>query len=348
MPLDMSSTTFSPRTAAESGKFTQGWTKTGRLVPEWFTEEAAFALAAPGGVISNAIDMSKWILTWLNAGTYNGTIVIPLSVYWNTTLSYTISQDHPEDPSQSVGGCGLGWFRRSYRGHDGVSHLGSIQGVTTLVSFLPSDRFGVMVFANGGDQEAQVRRISNLIIEKVLCLVGPHPLENMLPSDSPEPKMTGITSTTWNLPLSPDDLAGSYTNPGYGTLTFCGPNSISFYCSKVHTDFANVDESRDKSNHSIELLAAWPRFWSSHVRMRYLRGMVFSVHMTRLFPNGYGKDSTPFEIVEIGMSPITAEFVIDDGEVSGFGMTTLTESRTGRTRLDRTIKDNAEVWFDRI
>lgn len=135
VPLDMSSTTFSPRTAAESGKFTQGWTKTGRLVPEWFTEEAAFALAAPGGVISNAIDMvgktvlyvrgfitmtvqSKWILTWLNAGTYNGTTVIPLSVYWNTTLSYTISQDRPEDPSQSVGGCGLGWFRRSYRGHD--------------------------------------------------------------------------------------------------------------------------------------------------------------------------------------------------------------------------------------
>ena len=162
--------------------------------------------------------------------------------------------------------------------------------------------------------------------------------------------MSEITSITWNLPLSPNDISGTYTNPGYGTLTFCGPNSTSFYCSKVHANFTTVDEARDNVNHSIELLAAWPRFWSSHVRMRYLGGTLFSVHMTSLFPNGYGKDSTPFEIAEIGMSPITAEFVIDEGKlVSGFGMTTLTESRTGRrARLDRTVKDSAEIWFDRI
>lgn len=135
MPLDMSLTTFSPQTAIESGRFTQAWTKEGRLIPEWFTEESAFTLAGPGGIISNSIDMvgmscsapwksspmivqSKWILTWLNAGVHNGTTVIPLSVYTNTTLSYAISQGHPEDPDQSIGGCGLGWFRRSYRGFD--------------------------------------------------------------------------------------------------------------------------------------------------------------------------------------------------------------------------------------
>src|SRR6267154_4139873 len=57
-PLGMSSSTFPPAKAGKTGKFTQGWTGSGRLLPEWFTEEMAMLLAAPGGVISSAVDMA--------------------------------------------------------------------------------------------------------------------------------------------------------------------------------------------------------------------------------------------------------------------------------------------------
>jgi len=57
-PLGMSSSTFSPAKATESGKFTQGWTGSGRLLPEWFTEDMIMLMAGAGGVISSAVDMA--------------------------------------------------------------------------------------------------------------------------------------------------------------------------------------------------------------------------------------------------------------------------------------------------
>jgi hypothetical protein len=57
--LGMTSSTFSPNKAEASGKLTQGWTKDGRRLPEWFTEDTAFLKAGPGGIISNAIDMVR-------------------------------------------------------------------------------------------------------------------------------------------------------------------------------------------------------------------------------------------------------------------------------------------------
>lgn len=56
-PLGMTSSTFSPTKAEASGKFTQGWTKEGRRLPEWFNEHTAFLMAGPGGIISSAVDM---------------------------------------------------------------------------------------------------------------------------------------------------------------------------------------------------------------------------------------------------------------------------------------------------
>ena len=57
-PLGMSSSTFSPAKAAKTGNFTQGWTKDGRLLPEWFAEDMVMLMAGAGGVISNAVDMA--------------------------------------------------------------------------------------------------------------------------------------------------------------------------------------------------------------------------------------------------------------------------------------------------
>lgn len=56
-PLGMSSSTFSPAKAEKTGRFTQGWTSNGRLLPECFTEEMAILMAGAGGVISSAVDM---------------------------------------------------------------------------------------------------------------------------------------------------------------------------------------------------------------------------------------------------------------------------------------------------
>ncbi|KIJ11027.1 hypothetical protein PAXINDRAFT_177403 [Paxillus involutus ATCC 200175] len=344
-PLGMTSSTFSPNKAEASGKFTRGWAKDGRRIPEWFTEDTAFLKAGPGGIISTAIDMSKWISTWLNEGVQGDKTVIPPYVYRNVSYSYSVSTDHPTDSEHSITGYGMGWFRSSYRGHDVVYHSGAIPGFSTLFSFLPSDELGITVFANGGDKARPVMRILNRILDQALHLNDS--LTLLSPVDSSPPKPTAKPST-WNLTLSPDDFAGTYTNPGYGAFTLCSASSASSYCAKVRSDFAAVDYVQGDPGPRLELLAEWPRVWSSHVRLRYQQGSIFEIDFTSLFPNGYGKDTTPFETGESGTAEGTAEFVIEDGEVVGFGISGLVGRLTERGRIYQNVRDRAEVWFDRV
>ncbi|OAX32863.1 beta-lactamase/transpeptidase-like protein [Rhizopogon vinicolor AM-OR11-026] len=343
-PLGMSSSTFSPAKAAKTGKFTQGWTSSGRLLPELFPEDMVMLMAGAGGVISSAVDMSKWVALWLNKGVYDNVTVIPSSVYGNASQSYAVSISTPVDSEHSIQGYGLGWFQNSYLGHNVVYHSGSIPGLSMLVSFLPDDDVGFVVFANGGDKAAPVMNISNSIIDAALHLrSGP------APPIMPEKKaVTSPSEDIVNLELPLEEFSGTYTDPGYGTFTFCSPSSSSSYCQQVMTDFTAVDSVHPSAPSPLQLLAAWPRMGSSHIRAVHQSGNKFLLLCTALFPEGYGRDSTPFETAEIGTPGATAEFVVEDGKVVGFGLFGLVDQVTERERTQTTVKDRAEVWFDKV
>ena len=83
----------------------------------------------------------------------------------------------------------MGWFCTSYRGHNVsaeyldlsclminrlqvVYHSGDIPGLSTLVSFLPSDKIGVTLFANGEGKAEQQMLILNHILNSALHLTG--------------------------------------------------------------------------------------------------------------------------------------------------------------------------------
>ncbi|KAH7914454.1 beta-lactamase/transpeptidase-like protein [Hygrophoropsis aurantiaca] len=347
-PLGMSSTTFSPGKAERSGHLTQGWTRLGRRLPEWFTEDIAELKAGPGGVISSAVDMSRWVSLWLNEGVHKNETVLPKSVYQTASAAYSVSAGTPADSGHSIGGYGMGWFRSSYLGHDVVYHSGAIPGFSTLVSFLPSDNVGVVVFANGGDRAAPVTSISEHILDEALHLRESATALTPTPDESEAPRRTINQSSTSNITVALEDYAGRYVNPGYGSFTLCSPSSDSSYCSQVKADFATVDAVTGISTSVPQLLAQWPRVWSSHIRMAHVENSVFVVEFTSLFPNGYGIDSTPFETAEIGTSEARAQFFFKDGKVSGFGIFGLVREVTEREKSHDTVQDKAEVWFDRV
>ena len=56
-PLNMTSTTFSPNKAFESGKRSESWAEDGHFIPFWFTEDMIELNAGQGGIISNVDDM---------------------------------------------------------------------------------------------------------------------------------------------------------------------------------------------------------------------------------------------------------------------------------------------------
>ncbi|KAG1735388.1 hypothetical protein EDB19DRAFT_1101121, partial [Suillus lakei] len=119
----------------------------------------------------------KWVALWLNKGVHNNITVILLSVHGNALQSYSVSISTPADPEHSIQGYGMGWFRNSYLGHDIVYHTGLIPGFSVLVSFLPDDDVGVVVFCNGNNKATPVMNISNRIIDTALNLPSkPSPL----------------------------------------------------------------------------------------------------------------------------------------------------------------------------
>jgi len=229
-----------------------------------------------------------------------------------------------------------------------------------VVSFLPDDDVGVVVFANVAD--APLMNISNRIIDAALHL-RPEPSPPMFvfhyydlflhltllacaSSRIPEKKaVTPLPENIIGLELALDEFSGTYTNPGYGTFTFCGPSSSSLYCQQVITDFAVVDAAQSNASSSPQLLAAWPRALASHTRAVHQSGNKFLVYFTALFPEGYGRDSTPFLMEMLGA---TAEFVVEDGKVIGFGLFDMVGQVTQRERTHTTAKDRAEVWFDQM
>jgi CubicO group peptidase (beta-lactamase class C family) len=342
-PLGMTSSTFSPAKAGKTGRFTQGWAGNGRLLPECLTEEVVPLIAGPGGVISSAVDMSKWVALWLNQGVHNNVTVIPLSVHRNASQSYSISMSASTNPELSIGGYGMGWFRNSYLGHDFVYHTGSIPGLFTLASFFPNDDIGVVVFSNG-DTALPVINILSYIVNAALNLRS-KPSPPIEPIASEKKPVTRAHENVTGLELAIEEFSGTYMNAGYGPITFCSPFGNSSYCQGVISDFAAVDAGKSSAPQSVQLFAAWPRIWTSHIRSVHLSGNTFVVQFASLFPEGYGRDRTPFETT---FAEVTAEFVVEDGKVVGFGWVGLVEQLTERERTHTTVKDRAEVWFDKV
>ena len=148
--------------------------------------------------------------------------------------------------------------------------------------------------------------------------------------------------------LSLGAFTGTYADAGYGSLALCSPSSASSYCAEVQSNFSIVDRVQGTSNPSGDLLAAWPLVMASHVRLRHQEGSIFGIYTTSLYPNGYGKDTTPFETGGVDMPAGFAEFMIEDGYVVGFGVSGLVGRVTERARKYKSVRDRAEVWFDRV
>jgi len=145
---------------------------------------------------------------------------------------------------------------------------------------------------------------------------------------------------------------GTYGNVGYGgSFTLCAPNSTSHYCHSVLSAFEAVDSARSlplpPDNSIPQLKAAWPRIWSSHLRLVHTQDNKFDVSATALFPEGYGVSKTPFETSELDNYVGYAEFVLDDSgsSVIGFGFYGVDPGMDGVPGRHETVQESCIAWF---
>lgn len=135
--------------------------------------------------------------------------------------------------------------------------------------------------------------------------------------------------------LSYLDLAGTYFNAGYGTGVLCSVNSPSPSCQSVLDDFRSVDKSL--SSDSTDLFVSWDTPFSTHLRFTHTNGSQYSISVGTIYPEGYGKNSTPFSTLSPGA---TATFVVESETVVGFGI-----SGISGVQREGPVEKASDVWF---
>ena len=223
-------------------------------------------------------------------------------------------------------------------------HEGAAPGVSAVTVAAIEDGLAVVLLANADAKQPSMIDIALLVAEKAFSL------GSGIPSSSPSANTSTLKRTTNNpqrragatsraggtaAPHYDVDLAGAYYNSGYGTAVLCGVHSSSSPCQSILDAFRSVDKSL--SANSTDLFVSWKTTWSSYLRFTHTTGSQYTVYSGLIYPEGYGRNSTPFLTQStIGL----ATFVMKNKSVVGFGI-------TGISGVNRSgpVEEASDVWF---
>lgn len=184
---------------------------------------------SPAGSINSSVnDMSKWLITWINGGKYEGKEIIPASYVSEAISSQMVASPglpQSQFPDQQFNNYGFGWGLSSYKGHYLVQHGGAIDGFTALTCFFPTDSIGIVILVNQ-DGSGIPGIIRNIVADRMLKLKdfdwNKYYLSErdkaMKSQKEAEVKSVSdrITGTTPSHEIK--EYEGKYSNPGYGTI----------------------------------------------------------------------------------------------------------------------------------
>ena len=130
---------------------------------------------AAGGIWSNIVDESKWVIAQLNQGKYGDNLEKRLfseAVHREMWSPQTIIPANTVPPYNThFAAYGLGWFLSDVKGYKQVTHTGGLAGIVTQVVMIPELNLGIMVFTNQ-QVGAAFSAISNSIKDSYLEIRG--------------------------------------------------------------------------------------------------------------------------------------------------------------------------------
>ena len=226
IPLGMTTSNFSVKDMASSSDASLAYAMVKDTVLKVIPYRNIDAIGPAGSVNSTAKDMAKWLITWINDGRYNGTVIVP-STYRHQAITLQMvtggGMPGPENPDVHFTGYGFGWGMSSYRGHYRVEHGGGIDGFISTTSFFPSDSIGIFVVSNQGQPVSVIR---NFIADRMLKL--PYRNWNAQQLNATRSARASARAVVkndslihkYNTKPSHDlnSYAGYFTNPGYGFI----------------------------------------------------------------------------------------------------------------------------------
>lgn len=184
-------------------------------------------MGAPGGIISSADDMIKWMEMQLNHGiTASDTLFSSTSqtTMWTPHNNFTVSTRAHEIYGRTFSGYGLGWGLADYQGHLVASHTGGYDGMYSSVTMLPNQNLGIVVLTNS--MHGIGTYLSYEIIDKLLGMPQKDWKERGLKQDAAswDNKAARIKERTdlhvigTKPTMSPEKISGLYRDAMYGDI----------------------------------------------------------------------------------------------------------------------------------
>ncbi len=259
-PLGMSHTNFSVEEMAKAKDFAFPYAESkGQVLRIPF--HSLDGIGPAGSLNSSVSDMVRWLQLNLNRGNSGEkAIVSEIELNRLQVPQMVISQPRRYD-ELFYGAYGLGWNINAYRGHLLVSHSGSIDGFEARVALLPKEGFGPVVLTNLSDNPLPTV-IAYQICDRLLGLdlvdwsgrtkeerlIARQKIEEAKAEEEKERKTGSQPSHRL------DEYAGSFSNPGYGTVVVEKDgqslrgrlNEIPFVLTHYHYDiFRAQNEQQD-------------------------------------------------------------------------------------------------------
>jgi CubicO group peptidase (beta-lactamase class C family) len=111
------------------------------------------AIGPAGSINSNIRDMARWTLMNLGGGTFEGKTIISKNQLEEIHSPHIVIRGgiwsqlftFPETPYTMYG---MGWIIQPYRGYRLLHHGGNIDGFSAMVSFMPDEKYGVVILTN--------------------------------------------------------------------------------------------------------------------------------------------------------------------------------------------------------
>lgn len=142
-PLEMSRTYFYPEEVEKDSDVATPYIidKDGNHIPSKFP----YGITADGGLLSNAMDMAKYVVMYLNKGVYKDNVII------DRKYIELMEEKYIDVPWKIFGDEGYGYglmITEKFLGRKLVQHSGSVLVYTAYMGYLPDDNIGVVVLAN--------------------------------------------------------------------------------------------------------------------------------------------------------------------------------------------------------
>ena len=189
------------------------------------------AIGPAGSINSNVRDMARWTLMNLGGGTFEGKTVISKNQLEEIHSPHIVIRGgifsqlftFPETPYTMYG---MGWMIQPYRGHRLLHHGGNIDGFSAMVSFMPDEKYGVVILTNLDGN----LMVDSFMFEVYDRLLGLEPVDwnsrfklryaqFKSAEEESENKEAEILKKTGTKPTHVlSDYVGTYESEGYGKL----------------------------------------------------------------------------------------------------------------------------------